>query len=373
MVNQIGSYLKLSYLFCYINMSKLGISDIKRWKRAFLHFFNKVSKKSSDYSERWKIIEGFTKCKIRILKKAKINREVKDPILICVVLNEMERIKIFLNHYRRIGIKTFAILDNGSTDGTVEYLKKQKDVELFQTKDRFESKIKVGWINRIISYYGTEHWYLVVDADELLVWQDVEQGRIQDVIRYLDKRNITRARALMVDMYPKEIKWNMNVSFDEIFSECRYFDYDTYYRKKSEELYLICGGPRKRKLGIGAWLTKYPLFRLKNNEFLCNPHAIYPYENKKTPCYFAIMHYKFLTQNDRKKIRKYAQIGNYACNSVEYKLYLKRQRENRDNFKFYYKQSAEYQSSQSLTIIKQIDRIPQIDKSYSEEINYDEL
>lgn len=372
MIRWLINYLKLTFYFLNCEKERMKIREKMRWKKTFIYFLYKINNKSSDYTGRWKVVEGFCKSHIRLLKKVKAIKENEDPILICVVLNEIERIKVFLNHYRSIGIKTFAILDNGSTDGTVEYLKKQKDVELFQTKDQFESKIKVGWINRIISYYGTEHWYLVVDADELLVWQDVEQGRIQDVIRYLDKRNITRARALMVDMYPKEIKWNTSVSFEEIFSECKYFDYDAYYRQKSEELYLISGGPRKRKLGIEAWLTKYPLFKLKNNEFLCNPHVIYPYENKKTPCYFAIMHYKFLTQNDRKKVRKYAHIGNYACNSAEYKLYLQRQRENKDNFKFYYEQSAEYQSSQSLAIIKQIDRIPQIDKSHLEEISCDE-
>lgn len=373
MIRWIINYVKLIFYFVNIKESCISLREKRGWKKTFFSFLCKVEKKNSDYPERWKVIKGFCKSHIKLLKKARSMETNEDPILICVVLNEIERIHLFLDHYRKIGIKKFAIVDNGSTDGTIDYLRKQKDVELFQTKDQFESKVKVGWINRIISYYGTAHWFLVVDADELLVWQGVEQRSIQDVIKYLEKKGITRARALMVDMYPKKIRWNTNMSFEEIYPECEYFDYNTYYHQKTEELYLICGGPRKRKLGIEAWLTKYPLFRLKKNEFLCNPHAVYPYEKKKTPCYFGLLHYKFLTQNDRKKVRKYARLENYACNSAEYKLYLRRQRENLDNFNFYYEQSVRYKSSQSLAEIKQIDEIPYINEEILEKCNCEKL
>lgn len=351
------NYLKLIFYFYNTRKQNLRIRESNRWKKAFLYFLCHIRRESSDYTGRWDVIKGFAKCNIRILKKAVGNLENDAPILICVVLNEKERIDVFLNHYRKIGIKRFAIIDNGSTDGTVDYLKAQSDVELFQIKVKFESKIKVGWINRIISYYGTNYWYLVVDADELIVWQGVEKINIQKILIYLEKRNITRARALMIDMYSKEIKWNTDETFEEIYPDCRYFDHDTYYHKKSKELYLICGGPRKRKLGIEAWLTKYPLFKLKENDFFCNPHVLYPYENKRTPCYLALLHYKFLTNTDKRKMQKYARAGNYARNSAEYKKYLQKQREDINNFNFYFEKSLLYQSSESLERIGQIEKL----------------
>lgn len=358
MINWTINYIKLTYYFFYMRKQKLQIRDKKRWKKAFFNYLCNVSEKSYDYPVRWNVVKGFTKSDIRIVKRAQNVGYEEAPILICVILNELERMEKFLDHYRKIGIKKFAILDNGSTDGTSKYLRRQKDVELFRTKDVFESRVKMGWINRIIAYYGDENWYVVVDADELLVWQGVEDTSIQGVINYLDKIKITRARALMVDMYPKDACWSKEGAFSEIYSKCRYFDYDTYYHKNREEVYLLCGGPRKRKLGLEVWLTKYPLFRLRENEIISNPHTIYPYSNKRTLCFFAVLHYKFLTGSDRIKMQKYVRQGNYAGGSKEYKLYMRKLKENRNNFNFYYEQSAEYQSSRSLGIIKEIVKIP---------------
>ena len=358
MITRIINYVKLSYLFLYVRKQRLKIRERKRWKRAFLYFLNSISKESSDYLGRWNVLEGFAKSDIIRIQKAKKWKEKDNLILICVMLNEKERIEVFLNHYRKIGVRRFVILDNGSTDGTVEYLKKQPDVELFQTKDKFESKRKMGWINRLISYYGNNYWYLVVDADELLVWKGVEETCIQDATKYFDKESITRVRALMVDMYPMEMKWNSDESFNQIYPKCIFFDYNTYYHQDHKELYLICGGPRKRMLGVEVWLTKYPLFRLKEKEILCNPHTIYPYKNKKSPCYLAVLHYKFVTHEDQRKMQEYARKGNYACNSAEYKLYTRKYKVNANNFNFFFDCSAEYQSSKSLEMIKEIRRIP---------------
>ncbi|MDE7430767.1 MAG: glycosyltransferase family 2 protein [Lachnospiraceae bacterium] len=358
MASYIVNFIKLNLCFFRLRKQRLEIKEKNRWKKTFLHFLCNISKESSDYSGRWNVIKGFTESDIRLIKKAKNTKNGRSPIVICVLLNEIERLPVLLEHYRRIGIRKFAMIDNGSADGTLDYLRKQKDVDLFQTKDRFESKIKMGWINRVISYYGISKWYLVVDADELLVWQGIENINIQDVVKYLDKKNITRARALMVDMYPREEKWDTDGTFEEVYPACNYFDHDTYVHQESEELYLMCGGPRGRKLGITAWLTKYPLFRLEKNEFLCNPHVIYPYEKRKTPCYLAVLHYKFLTRDDQRKMRKYARKGNYINNSAEYKLYVKKYQENADNFNFYYNGSAEYESSYSLEKISELDKIP---------------
>ena len=360
-IRRIICYAKLTYLLIGLKNQKLNVCDARRWKRAFFFFLCNIKEQNYDYVNRWNIVEGFAKSNIEIIKKiqkAKNSEKKYAPVLISVILNERERIEVFLKHYRDIGIQKFAFLDNGSTDGTVEFLKQQADVELFQTKDKFESRIKMGWINRLIAYYGTENWYLVVDADEFIVWQGVERYDIQSIVKCLHKRGVHRARALMVDMYMKGSEQDPSKTFEEIYPKCRYFDSDTYYHKKVEEVYLLCGGPRKRKLDIEVWLTKYPLFKLKGGEILSNPHTIYPYKNKWTPCFFALLHYKFLTRNDQIKMRKYADKGNYVGGSAEYKLYLKKQKENNGNMDFYYDDAVEYQSSQSLSNIRKIDKIP---------------
>lgn len=349
--------IRAAHLFRSVRGQALGIRGQDRWERAFLHLLADMQESVPDRQGAWKVLEGFARSDIRILKKARGASDKEDPILICVILDEIERIGVFLEHYRKMGIKRFAFLDNGSADGTVERLKAQPDVDLFRTKDRFETKIKIGWIDRLMSYYGTRHWFLVVDADELLAWPGMEDGSIQGMIRELRSKNMSRARALMVDMYPRERSWDTMRSFDELFPECRYFDSDTYYHRRSNKVCLICGGPRKRMLGRDVWLTKYPLFRLAGDEIMIDPHVIYPYDASRSPCFLALLHYKFITHNDQEKMRSYAEQGTYACGSAEYRAYVEKQKEDRRNFQFYHEGSVEYSSSRSLTMIKEIKRM----------------
>lgn len=353
----IFDYIKLKKMIFDIRKQGLRMYGIKRWKDAFFYFLEHAAKEGDDYENRKIIIDSFSKSDIKVIKRGAKIKDAKEPIVICVVRNEIERMHVFLEHYRQIGISKFAIIDNDSTDGTAGYLKNQKDVDLYQIRDKYQSYARIGWINRMISCYGTSHWYIVVDSDELLAWPGMERSCIQDVIKYLDKRNMTRARGLMVDMYPKKSEWKSDKTFKEAFLKCKYFDRDTYYHEEADELYLLCGGPRKRKLGMDPWLTKYPLFRLRKREILSNSHALFPYNNKKIPCLFAILHYKFLTKKDYEKVKLYAEEGNYINGSAEYKIYEQKQNESEDNFNFYYDKSVEYRSSQDLAEIHELSKM----------------
>ncbi len=361
-MNKLFDYFRIRYLFRGLKDQKIRIKEVQRWRKAFFHYLCNLKETSYDYLDRYYVIEGFARSNIRLISRAQERSNIKEPILICVIRNELERMPVFFKHYRSIGIKRFAMIDNGSTDGTVSYLKTQRDVDLFQVKDEFEPRIKLGWINRVVSYYGIRHWYLVVDADELFVWQGMEESSIQDCLYYLNKRSITRARTLMVDMYPKESGWNQEDTFDKNFQNCRYFDCDTYYHKDIEDAYLVCGGPRNRSFGLEIWLTKYPLFCLQKNELMPNPHTIYPYDNTKTPCFFAFLHYKFMTKKDFVKMKQYARKDKYGGGGFEYTMYAKKYRANQDSFHFYYSGSEEYISSQSLSKIKEIDQLPLLPK-----------
>src|SRR5271156_5483876 len=53
-----------------------------------------------------------------------------DVIVISVMRNGEVWLESFLAHHRRIGIRNFVILDNGSSDRSIEILSKQPDVTL---------------------------------------------------------------------------------------------------------------------------------------------------------------------------------------------------------------------------------------------------
>ena len=57
----------------------------------------------------------------------------KDILAASTMRNEMLRLPHFLDHHRKLGINHFLIVDNGSEDGTRDYLAGQPDVSLWST------------------------------------------------------------------------------------------------------------------------------------------------------------------------------------------------------------------------------------------------
>jgi len=58
----------------------------------------------------------------------------KDILVFSTQRNEMERLPYFLDHYRKMGVAHFIIVDNGSTDGSAEFLAGKPDVSLWATE-----------------------------------------------------------------------------------------------------------------------------------------------------------------------------------------------------------------------------------------------
>ena len=58
------------------------------------------------------------------------------PVFFCAQ-NERRRLPHFLAHHRRIGAGPFFGIDNGSNDGTMEYLLAQSDCHVFSTRESF--------------------------------------------------------------------------------------------------------------------------------------------------------------------------------------------------------------------------------------------
>lgn len=275
--------------------------------------------------------EFFFKDEINIIKQKELTKGV---ILICLVKNDLDRIKEFIKYYKKMGIKNIVIIDNNSNDGTFEFLKKCEDITLFQVKETYTTIRRQSWINRIISYYGFNKWYLILDSDEFLTYNNMDNKNIDDLVSYFETKKIERCRALMIDMYPKSYKLDSNkplkTNFRDMFS---YFDTDTYIEKSNKYFQNIVGGMRKRLFStkndvIEPFLVKYPLIFFRKGDVHYNSHYSSPfYKNFNYNLNLGILHYKFLP-NDITKIMDIVKKGNFAAGSKEYKSYLNFYRKN---------------------------------------------
>jgi hypothetical protein len=89
-----------------------------------------------------------------------------DLALLVPSRNERRFIDPFLRHYRQLGITRFIWIDDRSTDGSVEALKEQRDVDLYVSNARYkEARRGRLWRHMLVDLYGQNRWYLSVDVD----------------------------------------------------------------------------------------------------------------------------------------------------------------------------------------------------------------
>ena len=299
------------------------------------------------FPDLYDVAEAFASAEIKTLKNVEVTKS--DLIAICIAKNDLIKIKKFITYHRNLGIDKFVILDNDSTDGSLEWLSKQDDVVLMQTKIPYTTNRREGWVNRIIAHYGDERWYFVADSDELLDYNNSENMTIKDVINFYKKNGIVRGRAVMIDMYATAPYYSKG-KLENFYEECKFFDSDTYYSSPRRYINLVCGGPRERVFKEAPWLTKYPLFYFRKQDVECKSHFLFPFKkNLNTECNIVLKHYKF-QPSEYEKYKKIAEDGNYFKGSKQYKNYVKVWKKMKE-LNFMCDSTLEYKNSNSLAKI----------------------
>ena len=127
-----------------------------------------------------------------------------DILVTATMRNEMVRLPFFLEHYRKLGVGHFLIVDNASDDGTREFLATQPDVSLWTTSDSYKhARFGLDWLTWLMIRHAHGHWVLTLDADEILIypyWDTRPLGALTD---WLDGQGREMFPAMMLDMYPK--------------------------------------------------------------------------------------------------------------------------------------------------------------------------
>jgi broad specificity phosphatase PhoE len=350
--------------FRYFDAMDKNVQDL------YLHNYLKIAEEGVgnielSYEILDAITDGFYTSTISPLNRSidplKLNSEV---VVVCALRNAETVIELFLSHYEKIGIKNFVLIDNNSSDKTLDILEKYKQssdsaIDVWFTKERFDSFRSCGWRQRMFAYYGMDRWYLDLDVDELLIYHEVENNGINTLVSYANDNELKAVGAVMIDMYSRRPVLDVvGIHKSQIKETYSYFDTDTYYKEPNIDYgFRIYGGPRRRKFGISPWLQKFPLVYIDSTIMNTNPHFWYPFfVNKNVPFIGALMHYKFLP-GDFEQYIQYAKSGVHWNNSREYKKYIEVIGNDRRFTFFDIHSSKQYKDSSSFNIINVIDRI----------------
>ena len=252
-------------------------------------------------------------------------------VVVAVMKDEILRLPWFLNYYRRLGCAGFLIIDDSSTDGTIDFLLSQDDVMLFHSgsESYADSKSGTDWINALVRRYARNKWVLCVDTDELLCWPFYKRQGLSGLVKKAERLGLKRVFTPMIDAYSDKAvsemgKYEPGSPFGDA---CPWIDpVDTMTAAWSNDgRLLLRGGPRKRFHQDSSMspplLTKQSLYFVEEDgAYLLNSH--FDSHLTPSPLVAPLLHYKFLPDfSDR--VEKAIREGEHWNDAAEYKNYRK--------------------------------------------------
>ena len=300
------------------------------------------------------------------------------------VRNEILRLPHTLAHYRNIGVARFFIIDNGSSDGSKEFLLAQPDCHIFVTQNSFaEARCGVEWQNALLDEYGTGRWCLAVDADEWFIYPGYESIPLAGLAAYLDRSGAQGMFSFLLDMYgPGRITDAVAAANTPLLDACRYFDREYAWHRRpyipAIELprfpeYDVFGGPRLRLLFPNLRYYYYPiraLWHTLNYLPIPLPHPLrtpptlpkvpfvrwlpgtrYLHNHGTTPIKLSettgvLLHFKFL-QDFGERVKIEADRKEHWSGASEYARYAAKLRKN-PSLGFHHVGSVAYEGSDQL-------------------------
>jgi hypothetical protein len=199
--------------------------------------------------------------------------------------NEMGRLPYMLDHYRALGVTHFLIVDNGSTDGSIDFCRDQPDTSVWRCDMSYrDARFGLDWTNWLLLRFGHDRWCLTVDADELLVYANHETRNLSDLTSWLDQRGHRAFGALMLDLYPKGPLGQGPMLADPL-KQLTHFDDGPYRNTRQSRMQNLWtqGGVRERVFFPDApkkspTLNKIPLVRWSRRYVYVNStHSALPY------------------------------------------------------------------------------------------------
>ena len=236
--------------------------------------------------KRWRIRAFRKRRDLRPVTNRTESIRPSDLLVFSTQRNEGVRLPYFLQYYRDMGVNHFLIVDNDSTDGSLDYLSRQTDVSVWTTTASYKrSRFGVDWMNWLLNSYGHGHWTLTVDPDELFLYPFCDTRPLRALTDWLDASSIKSFSAMLLDMYPKgRLDQQPYSPGQDPLEIANWFDAGNYTIQRNPRFgnLWIQGGPRARvffkdKPELAPALNKIPLVRWdRRYAYVSSTHNLLP-------------------------------------------------------------------------------------------------
>jgi hypothetical protein len=293
---------------------------------------------------------------IRPIIKNKSLIKRNEVCIFSIMRNEALRLPHFFSYYKNLGVESFFLVDNDSTDDSVKIALQHKGVNVFKSTRSY--KDHWYWMEYLLQKYGRDHWCLVVDIDELFSFSHADTLSIRDLCIYLDQNNQTAVRSFLLDMYsggqvenagyqPGDNPLEVVGHFDPDFTELE-FMFPDRLRFRPYAFPIFSGGMRDRIFGKSnppSILSKVSLFKNVKGTYLSQGmHAING--ARLSDLQGVVFHTKFLSDFIQ-EVEEECQREQHYGNAFYYKQFQKTLRE-QPSLSFYHAGSVKYRDHQQL-------------------------
>jgi hypothetical protein len=228
----------------------------------------------------------------RVRGPARVTLAEDEAVAICLVKDGAYFLPAFLAHHFRIGVRHVVLVDNGSTDGTLDIAAAHDRVTVLRSRlpaADYENQLRA----RAAATAAKGGWRLFIDVDELFDWPFSDRVPLRDLLRRANARGATAVAAQMLDLFPEgDLMQARGLDFAAAIDAFRCYDLSSVERRPYHDpgikfagrlknnvvsnpgIDVLFGGVRKAAFGEHPCLTKHPLVRpVEGVEPAAHPHC----------------------------------------------------------------------------------------------------
>ena len=186
-----------------------------------------------------------------------------------LVRNEIQLLPFTLAHHRALGVHRFFVVDNGSSDGTIDFLLAETDVHVLKRVPRTKTHATASiGLSCCCTSTAQNCWCLLLDADEHLVYPECETVGLPQFCRALEERGLNCLATSFIDLYA-DCRYRRHASQSDKppIEICPFFDSRGYhyFPFNASHVPRIFGGPRARlfwpEIDLAGYCNADPVLR----------------------------------------------------------------------------------------------------------------